>query len=167
MPRQVSNAATSSYRIPKQQVAVEIALRGGEPQEVSVFLHRRAASHRGSERPSDVLLSDEPFVPIIAGEGEVRLINKAAIAWMTIAPELEMSGRGELEAQLATASLVPIDITLDDGRTFVGKVAIVLPDANRRLQDFLNSAERFFEVRSARAVHFVNRDHVVVVKATE
>jgi hypothetical protein len=56
---------------------------------------------------------------------------------------------------------------LDDGRLFVGEVAIMLPEGNCRVGDFLNSAARFFEVRNERAVHFVNRDHVVMVKLTE
>ena len=46
-------------------------------------------------------------------------------------------------------------------------VAIVLPEGSCRLQDFLNSAARFFEVRDGRAVHFVNRDRVVMVRAME
>jgi hypothetical protein len=58
-------------------------------------------------------------------------------------------------------------LTLDDGRTFAGEVAILLPEASSRLQDFLNAADRFFEVRNDRAAHFVNRDRVVMVKATE
>jgi hypothetical protein len=159
--------ATDSYRIPKDQVSVEIALRGCEPEEVSVFLNRRAASHLGSERPSDLLFADEPFLTIVGPDGGVRFINKSAIAWMTVALELEMSGRSETEAQLARERSNPIDLTLDDGRTFVGEVAVMLPEANSRLQDFLNSSARFFEVRDACAVHFVNRDRVVMVNATE
>ena len=159
--------ATDSYRIPKHQVSVEIALQGCEPEEVSVFLNQRAAYHPGRERPSDLWLVDDVFLTIVAGDGSVRFVNKDAIAWMTVALELEMSGRSEAEAQLATGRSTRIDLTLDDGRTFIGDVTITLPEANSRLQDFLNSAARFFEARDARAVHFVNRDRVVMVKATE
>ncbi len=158
---------SDSYRIPKHQVSIELALRGGEPEEVSVFLHPRAASHAGQERPSELLLNDEPFLTVVAGDGSVRFINKAAIAYMTVALELEMSGRSDSEARLAMDGCTPIDLTLDDGSTFVGEVSILLPQANSRLQDFLNTSDRFFEVRDARAVHFVNRDRVVMVKATE
>jgi len=112
-------------------------------------------------------LVDDVFLTIVAGDGSVRFVNKDAIAWMTVALELEMSGRSEAEAQLATGRSTRIDLTLDDGRTFIGDVTITLPEANSRLQDFLNSAARFFEARDARAVHFVNRDRVVMVKATE
>jgi hypothetical protein len=167
MLSQPSSEATDSYRIPKDQVSVELTLRGGEPEEVSVFLHRRAANHPGRERPSDLLLGDEVFLTIVATDGGVRFVNKDAIAWMSVALELEMSGRPETEAQVAMDRCTPIDLTLNDGRTFVGEVAIMLPEANSRLQDFLNFAARFFEVRDARAVHFVNRDSVVMVKATE
>lgn len=159
--------ATDSYRIPKDRVSVEIACQGGEPEEVSIFLSPRAAFHPGRERPSDLLFSEEPFLTMMANDGAVRFINKDAIAWMTVAPELELSGRCDLESQLAMQRCRPIDLMLDDGRSFVGKIAIVLPEASCRLQDFLNSAARFFEVRSERAVHFVNRDRVVMVNATE
>ncbi len=158
---------SDSYRIPKHQVSVEIALRGGEPEEVAVFLHPRAALHAGQERPSELLLNDEPFLTVAASDGSVRFINKAAIAWMTVALELEMSGRSDMGAQLAMDRCTPIDVTLDDGRVFIGEVSIMLPQASSRLQDFLNASGRFFEVRDARAFHFVNRDRVVMVKATE
>jgi hypothetical protein len=162
-----SSTRSDSYRITKHQVSVEIALRGGEPKEFSVFLHPRAASHAGRERPSELLLNDQPFLPVALGDGSVQFINKAAIAWMTVALELEVSGRSDTEAQSATDRCTPIDLTLDDGRTFAGEVAILLPEASSRLQDFLNAADRFFEVRNDRAAHFVNRDRVVMVKATE
>lgn len=159
--------ALESYRIPKDEVPVEIAFRGGEPETFSVFLSPRAAYHPGRERPSDVLFNDDPFLTLKASDGSVRFINKDAIAWMSVAPELELSGRCETEAAFAASRCKPIDVELDDGRLFVGDVSIALPSASARLQDFLNSAARFFEVRSEHAVHFVNRDRVVMVKATE
>ncbi|MFZ1865826.1 MAG: hypothetical protein WAU39_16500 [Polyangiales bacterium] len=162
-----SAEATESYRIPKHRVCVEIACQGGEPEEVSIFLSPRAAFHPGRERPSDLLFGEEPFLTMMADDGAVRFVNKDAIAWMTVAPELELSGRHDLESQFTTQRCRPIDLTLDDGRNFVGEVAIVLPEGSCRLQDFLNSAARFFEVRDGRAVHFVNRDRVVMVRATE
>ncbi len=158
---------SDSYRVPKHQVSVEIALQGGEPEELTVFLDRSAASHPGSERPSELLLNDEPFLAVMSGDGSVRFINKRTIAWMTVALDLEKSGRCEVDDQPAMDRCTPIDLTLDDGRTFVGEVCILLPQASSRLQDFLNASDRFFEVRDACAAHFVNRDHVVMVKATE
>ncbi len=159
--------ALESYRIPKDEVAVEVAFRGGEPEGYSVFLSPRAAYHPGRERPSDLLFNEDPFLTLKSGDGSVRFVNKDAIAWVSVAPELELSGRCETEAAFAASRRAPIDIQLDDGRLFVGEVSIMLPDASSRLQDFLNSAARFFEVRSEHAVHFVNRDRVVMVKTTE
>lgn len=153
--------------IVKREVSVQIALRGAEPEELTVFLHSRAALHPGAKRPSELLLNDDPFLTVKGGDGTVRFINKNAIAWMTVARELEMSGRCESDAQLAMDRCTPIDVTLDDGRIFIGEVSILLPQATSRLQDYLNGAERFFEVRDARAIHFVNRDCIVLVKATE
>lgn len=161
------SSRSDSYRIPKQQVSVEIALRDCEPKEFSVFVYPRAASHAGRERPSELLLNEEPFLTVASSDGTVQFINKDAIAWMTVALELEMSGRCDAEAQLAIDRCAPIDVTLDDGRTFVGEVAILLPEASSRLQDFLNASGRFLEVRDSRAAHFVNRDCVVTVKSTE
>jgi hypothetical protein len=159
--------SADSYQVPTNEVSVKIALRGGEPEEMSVFLHSHAASHPGRERPSDLLLNDDVFLPSRGGDGRMQLIHKSSIAWMTVAHELEMSGRGHPEHQVSTERCEPIDVTLDDGRVFVGEVGIMLPDASSRLQDFLNSAQRFFEVRSDEGVHFVNRDRIVMVKVTE
>lgn len=159
--------ASDSYRVPKDEAPVEIAFRGGEPEAFSVFLSPRAAYHPGRERPSDLLFNDDQFLTLKSSDGSVRFVNKDAIVWMSVAPELELSGRCTTEATLAASRSCVIDIELDDGRIFVGEVSILLPDASSRLKDFLNSAERFFEVRSKRAVHLVNRDRVVMVKPTE
>jgi hypothetical protein len=156
-----------SYRIPKHRVCVEIACQGCKPEEVSIFLSPRAALHPGRERPSDLLFSDEPFLTLMDDDGAVRFVNKDAIAWMTVAPELELSDPRDLETELASRRCRRIDLVLDDGRSFAGEVTILLPEGQRRLQDFLNSAARFLEVRNERAVHFVNRNRVVMVKATE
>lgn len=161
------SAAADSYRIPKDEVGVEIALSGGEPEEVSVFVSPRAALRPGPERPSDLLSSDDPFLTVKSADGTIRFINKDAIVWMSVAPELEVGGLGSFQAELAKGRRRPIDVQLDDGRLFVGEVAILLPEGNSRLGDFLNSSERFFEVRNERAVHFVNRNRVVMVKVTE
>jgi hypothetical protein len=113
------------------------------------------------------LLNEDPFLTMRASDGSIRFVNKDAIAWMTVTPELEMSGECAMQAQYANGRRRPIDVQLEDGRLFIGEVAIVLPEANCRVQDFLNSAARFFEIRNERAVHFVNRDRVVMVKVTE
>lgn len=160
-------STADSYRVSTDEVPVKVSLRGAEPEEVILFLHSHAALHPGRERPSDLLLSDDVFLPVRASDGRMQLIHKDAIAWMTVAPELEASGRGDLDHHHTARRCEPIDVTLDDGRAFVGEVGIVLPDGSCRLQDFLNSAPRFFEVRSDDGVHFVNRDRIVMVKATE
>jgi hypothetical protein len=160
-----SIARADSYRIPKQRVSVEIAMCGGEPELVSVFMHLRAASHAGPERPSELLLNDEPFLTVVAADGGVRFINKAAIAWMSV--PLDQATNGSLGGPVTIDRCEPIDLTLDDGRIFMGEVSILLPPAKRRLQDFLNGSAQFIEVRSSRAVHFVNRDRIVMVKTTE
>lgn len=162
-----SSPRSDSYRIPKDEVSVALALRGGEPEELTVFIDPRAALHPGAQRPSELLLNRDPFLTVKAGDGTIRFINKRAIAWMTVALELEMSGRHDSQVELASDRCTPIDVTLDDGRIFIGEVSILLPAATSRLQDYLNGAEQFFEVRGPRAAHFVNRDCVVVVKATE
>lgn len=102
-----------------------------------------------------------------ASDGAICFINKRAIAWMTVALELEMGERSSSYPDHAMDRCTPIDGTLDDGRIFIGEVSILLPAATSRLQDYLNSSAQFFEVRDAQAAHFVNRDRVVVVKATE
>lgn len=162
-----TSSRSDSYRILKHEASVHVALRGGEPEELTVFLHTRAASHAGAERPSELLLNDDPFVTVKANDGTVRFINKCAIAWVTVPLELEMSGRCDSERQLAMDRCTPIDVTLDDGRVFIGEVSVLLPPGSSRLQDYLNSTQQFFEVRDARAAHFVNRDRVVVVNVTE
>lgn len=131
-----------------------------------VFLSTRSATHSGAERPSDLLFGEGVFVTAVGEDDHVRFIHKDAVAWMTVASELEMSGRCEAETKYAESRCHPIDLVLDDGRSFVGEVAIMQPEGRARLQDFLNESGRFLEVRGPRGVHFVNRDRIAMVTAT-
>ena len=107
--------ALESYRIPKDEVPVEVAFRSADPEEFSVFLSPRAAYHPGRERPSDLLFNDDPFLTLKSSDGSVRFVNKSAIAWMSVARNLEQSGRCEIEDAHAASRFRPIDIELVDG----------------------------------------------------
>lgn len=161
-----SPSQSGSYRIPKRHVPAILTIKGRPPQEIALFIHRRAASHAGPERPSDILAEREAFIPVQGIEG-VELIHKESIAWITVAVELEMSGQTEAEAWLRSQDKGRIEISFDDGRALQGDVFLTLPEGKRRLQDFLNEAGQFFQVQDRGAVHLVNRSRVVSVRPTQ
>lgn len=152
-----------SYRLPKDEVTATVALKGTAPEQMHLFLLPASSSHPGHERPSDLLEDEAAFVPMRSSKGDVQMIHKSAIAWLTIASELEMFGRTEVEVSIEEREQVRVEVHLDDDRSIKGHVHLSLPEAHQRLQDFLNRAHRFFEVYDEDVIHFVNRDRVVRV----
>lgn len=158
---------SSAYRVPKYEVSVEIALRGQSPERVTLFLGDRAPGRTGFERPSDLLCAEEAFIPVRAQGNQTQLVRKGAIVWLRVAAEVELQGRVGYEHDLSADELEGVEVLLEDGSVLVGEVPLALPDGRKRIQDFLNAADAFFELRTDASFVFVNRDQVIAVKPRE
>ena len=151
------------HQVPKTRVAAELALRGRDAEPVAVFVCDRAAHHQGCERPSDLLLAPESFVPVETEGAEVRLVQKGHIAWMRVSVDAEAHGRLSSESSPPRDRRRRVAVTLDDGRVLRGDVVVSKAEAAGRVQDYLNASQSFFELRDDTHITLVNRDHVILV----
>ena len=156
-----------SLRLPKDQVPAKLVLTGKEPDDVSLYLHPRSASHSSSERPSELLAEEKAFLPVMSDSMGIQFVQKSAIYWLTVAADIQNVGRTAAESELAERDAVQIRVTLKDNRSLMGTVHLELPEHSKRLLDFLNNAPIFFELHEGRAIHFVNKSQVLQVTAIE
>ena len=71
----------------------------------------------------------------------------------------------EDSARLSAAKQASLEVTLADGSKLSGWATLELPQYHSRLLDYLNaSAEPFFAITTADAVHLVNRAHVLYAR---
>jgi hypothetical protein len=152
------------YRIPRIEIAAQIALGDNQVRVVRLFLGTHAEGHPGPERPSDLLNRPDPFMPAVE-RGQVVFFNLDAVQLISVAAELEFAAADTmwLDAALRQQTHRRVKVGLRDGIVVGGELTYLMPEGNRRVQDFLNGTPRFFVLRDGDTARFANRRHVVWV----
>jgi hypothetical protein len=156
---------TELFRVPRLRVRARVHLAGRRLREVSLFLSETSDLHSGHERPSDVLNAGHKFLPALDGDTLVFL-SLDAITMVTVAGDSEYSDEELLLLEAARQQETDrgVEVVLDDGTAFSGEAAYVLPEGQRRIQDFLNTPERFFRLREGDYARLVNKTRVLWVR---
>jgi hypothetical protein len=151
------------YRVPRLRIAAQIQTIGRQVRHVALFLGDRAQNHPGPERPSD-LLNRGTFLPAIERD-EIEFLSIDAVILVSVDAELEFGSDDltSLDAALSATTHRRVLIELDDGTSLHGDLTYVLPAGQSRIQDYLNSKERFLSVRDGNQAHLINKRHVVLV----
>jgi hypothetical protein len=156
-----------TYAVPKKGIRASIILSGQQVRAVELFLGDRARNHEGSERASDLLSSDAEFIPVRQiDSSKVFLLRRDSIMVVTIAAEDEPDiGQSELRLlDSETCTRIQIEVVLTDGSTIQGTISYMMPEARRRVQDFLNLPERIIRVRDDERIHIVSKRHIAEVQ---
>ena len=155
---------TDVYRLPRVRIDAEVHLSGRQVRKVSLFLGDRAETRPGPERPSDLLNSSADFIPALERDAVV-LINLENVLRVTVDAEHEIGidDISMLDVSLAQATRQRVHVMLEDGTTTRGDLSYVLPEGQRRIQDYLNAKERFFPLYDGGLVHLIRKSRVVLV----
>jgi hypothetical protein len=154
---------TSEYRIPKQEVSAEVSLLGHPRKVVKLFLHERAETHAGPERPSDLLNGAGEFFPVIEPPGKLVLLHRDSVMVISIAVGSEFHGSdpaGEAAAGEGATEL-SVEVILQDGSHLRGTVRFAMPEGRNRLIDFMNLPERFLTMREESLARLINKRRIV------
>ena len=153
-------------KIRKQAVAVELALAGGEPRRVEVFV----AEHRDNEfRRQDVLDLLErvqAFLPArdpATGRGEI--FNKDALLWIAV----PLSPFGSAPASAAEELFEfrrPVRVDFLGGQSVSGELLYSAPAESTRLVDYVNEPGRFFRLWTKDFLYLINKAFVLRVVET-
>lgn len=137
----------SEYRIEKHEERVVIFMADGIVYEGSVFLSPFAQNRSGGQTVADLLKEEQPFLPLKTANGEFHLVSKSMISHLRYAEQ----STSELELPERNVKLIFLG-----GEELLGTVSYDLPAANSRVQDFFNSGEKFFAMRSGGHDYLVN-----------
>lgn len=134
---------------------------GGGRHEGEVYVTERASQHAGHETALDMLNRPGGFFPFRPKGGSARiwLVAKARTVTLTV-PLTEPEDADRLSA----AKQAALEVTLADGSTLTGRATLELRVQHSRILDYLNEAEQFFAIRTAKQLLIVNRAHVLYVR---
>lgn len=149
-------------KVPKDRVAVELALRSGERREVQLFLAEHEAHAFRHENVSDLLEDARDFVPGYSVEEAAWLFfSKGAIGWLALA-----RAGDEEELELFEEDR-PAEVRLCDGSTLRGELLYSPPRGGSRTVDHLNEAGRFFTLYETSRIYFIDKAFVEWVRERE
>ena len=148
--------------MPRVAIPATLLLAGGGTREGEVYVMERVPQHAGSETPLDMLNRPDGFFPFRSHKDDegVLLVAKARTVTLTVPLPHDVD-----KARLSAAKRVRLELTLADGSKLSGWATLELPEYHSRLLDYLNaSAEPFFALMTADAMHLVNRAHVLFAR---
>jgi len=137
----------SEFRIEKKEESVVIFMADGVVYEGSIFLSPFAQHRSGVQTVADLLLEEQPFLPLKTADGGFNLISKGMISHLRY--------ENNQEPLLAFPER-EVKITFLGGEVLQGSVCLDLPSENRRVQDFFNSGSKYFSMKSGGHDYLVN-----------
>lgn len=148
------------FKIPKHPVPVQLLI-GDKVRECMVFVVPISTRHDGSEDLSDLLKSEDPYLPVEENGSHLCIPKEAiAVAWVEagLHPPEQTGAVGSTEKRVL--------VTLHSGRQLRGAVRYSRHPDSSRLVDYLNASPEFFTLYQDR-VAFVNRKHARSVTLLE
>ena len=142
------------YQIPKVRVPVEVRFRGEPPSSFEMFVGKICGHHDGPERPGEVLNGDQEFIPLVRPTGEAVIVRREAILEVIVDAVHEGDRPGGMGLGQVASAVVLLD--LDDGPQVRGLFEYMMPEDRCRLQDFLNTGQRFVPLRDGARVRLIN-----------
>jgi hypothetical protein len=148
-------------RVPKNPLAVELALAGARPRQVELFLAEHGSHDFNRQRLLELLEQAGPFLPGRDLEtGEWESFNSRAVVWIGISgASIDEDGSGDELFDHRRS----VRVSLAAGDWLEGEVLYSAPDAGPRLVDHLNRNERYFRLWKADQVFLVNKEWVLRV----
>lgn len=145
---------TMDYRVPKAELAVQLAVAGAEPANYIVYLSPFSDRHDGAESVDEYLNDSRLFLPV-SRDGVHQIVSKDQMIWVRIpTPE----GRAD-ERMAATQKRAVLE--MNDGTRLEGELRIDRPDYQSRISDVLNDAkERFVRLDRDGAAYFLNKSYI-------
>lgn len=143
------------FRVPQQEVPVEIRLRDG--REFTGHMFVPVVGTRVQPEPLVDRLNDaDRFLPVTR-DGEFEMVNKSCIVLVR--------QRGPVPRSLEDTCLErTLSVDLDEGGVVEGRVRYLMPHERSRLLDFLNVAPRFIELVDDNVRTLVNSDFVMRIR---
>ena len=150
-------------RFETQTVTTKVALAEGLQFEGSIYLQRSPIHPSGLETPEELLNRSETFFPYHLSTGEVVLLPKTQVVYLT---SDTLTSEDEAD-RYSAAKVMDLYVVMIGGAEFRGSTLVELPPTHSRVLDFLNEPGSFFSVTQVTTTTCINRSHVRFVYAND
>ena len=140
---------SDNLKVEKRTQQVNLFMTDGIIFDGHVYLSQYAMHHSGEQTVLDLLIDDNPFLPMHSISGEFHLIQKGMISHVrcdvTLNEKINFTER-------------QVRISFQGNEALTGRLKIDMPSHSIRLTDYLNGGNRFFPLFSGEVAYLVNRD---------
>ncbi|HKF45219.1 MAG TPA: hypothetical protein VKG01_19155 [Thermoanaerobaculia bacterium] len=163
MPENPDYERTGPLKILKQAVAVELALAGGEPRRVEVFVAEHRENEFRRQDVLDLLERVQAFLPARnVATGEWELFNKDALLWIGVPPS-PLGSAPEGAADELFEFRRPVRVDFMGGQSLEGEILYSAPAESTRLVDYVNEPGRFLRLWTNDLLTLINKAFVLRV----
>ncbi len=139
---------SNDLRVEKREEKVSLFMADGVVFEGMVYLAQYAMSHTGEQQVLDLLLEDDPFLPMKVNSDRFQLVRKGMISHI----------RCPLELQSDINYVVrQVQISFLANEVLLGSIHMDLPPHSARLKEYINDGNEFFPLFSGDNTYLVNR----------
>jgi hypothetical protein len=139
---------SDELRVEKRKEQVSLFMADGVILEGVVYLAQYAMYHSGEQTVLDLLLEDDPFLPLSATDGTFHLVRKGMIS------HLRCEVKRDEEISYIDRQ---VKISFLGNEELLGTVSMDLPPHSARLKEYINNGNEFFPLFSSDHSYLVNR----------
>ena len=140
---------SQDLRVEKRQQKVSLFMADGVILEGVVYLAQYAMYHSGEQTMLDLVLEEDPFLPLKGNDGKFHLVRKGMISHLRCAVDLP---------EEIDYTRMQVQISFLGNEHLLGTLAMNMPSHRARLKDYLNTpGNEFFPLFCAEHSYLVNR----------
>ncbi len=139
---------SDELRVEKRKAHVSLFMADGIILEGLVYLAHYAMHHSGEQTVLDLLLEDDPFLPLSGADDTFHLVRKGMISHLRCEVKLD-EGISYVERQ--------VKISFLGNEELKGTISMDLPPHSARLKEYINNGDEFFPLFSSDHTYLVNR----------
>ena len=140
---------SNDLRVEKREEQVSLFMTDGIIFDGRVHLAQYAMRHSGEQTVLDLLMEENPFLPMHSSGGDFHLVQKKMISHLRCEIPLT-EGLEYTERQ--------VKISFPGNQTLQGSLKIDRPEHSVRLTDYINGGNNFFPLFSGEIAYLVNRN---------
>lgn len=152
-------------KVPRINVPCKIFVHHSGEEDCEIFLAETSSFRPGVETFDEFLNIDKrEFIPIkLSYSKRVILMSKKFIETITVSPELIFIDKNE---GTPPTREVEVQVQMEDGRLYKGKIQIYGSLFESRVIDFINHCGIFFQLYGKDNVYYINKNFLKKIEET-
>ena len=159
IPSWTSDGPGGDFKVPTVALAAEVFCDDGRQFKGRIFLPASASAHTGAMRAEEWMNEPNRFFPLLPdGASSPVILNKREILVVTV------PASADRDVVLDELNVKQRRVAVEcGGLRLEGIVRIDMPEANRRVLDYLNRPEAFLNLREEERHHLVCKARITRV----